>query len=147
VTNPSDPADPTERPIGWWARRLDGALESLLHRSLAAAGGDRRLWQVLHTLSEGPAAHGVVWSALEPFADSASGPQAAVAHLVADGLVSDVAGTLSLTEAGRERHDLLARQVEQDRAAVMDGLTDTDYLVAVRTLAVMVANAEAHARG
>jgi hypothetical protein len=43
------------RPIGYWLKRLDRAIEDGFDRDLASWSLTRRHWQILNTLSGGPA--------------------------------------------------------------------------------------------
>lgn len=55
------------RPIGYWLKRLDRTIEDRFDRDLTRWSLTRRHWQILNTLSAGPALESTVAEALAPF--------------------------------------------------------------------------------
>ena len=55
------------RPIGYWVKRLDRAIEARFERTLAGHALNRRHWQVLNALREDVRTEGEVERMLEPF--------------------------------------------------------------------------------
>ncbi|MDP9984756.1 hypothetical protein J2W14_004183 [Pseudarthrobacter oxydans] len=78
------------RPIGYWVKRLDAALEAQLDSTLARLHLTRRQWQVLSALSSGPITPGEVGELLRPFnaPDGGSVRERDMAALVRRGLLS-----------------------------------------------------------
>ncbi|WP_030267734.1 hypothetical protein [Streptomyces sp. NRRL B-24484] len=142
--------DPTGRPIGHWLKHLHDLLEDGFAADLADLGVDRRQWQVLHTLAGGPLAPDGLATALAPFLPDARagvhdllhGPSGLLPHGWAE-TAGD--GTVRLTGPGRELHDAVEARVAELRAAVLDGLTRTQYAETVRVLAAMAGNLERRA--
>src|SRR3954454_8630751 len=58
---------PAGYPIGYWLKRLDGAIDSALAATLAAEGLARRHWQTLNLLHAEPSAEPELAEALRPF--------------------------------------------------------------------------------
>ena len=131
----------SDRPIGWWVKRLDELLEQVVERAVAADGLTRRHWQVLHHLATAPEAlsGAAVADDLEPF----TGVDAVLGDLAGRGwLRTTVDGRVALTASGRAAHERLMAAVGRMRRQVAEGLTPDEYAATVSALARMVANAE-----
>lgn len=148
--------DPLSRPLGWWLKHVDGLLDLGFEATLGAQDVSRRQWQILNGLAEGtPAAE--LLDSLTVFGDD-DGVHDALAGLVLRGWIrtgpdSDalpetetetetVAGSVTITDAGRAQHQLLSEEVRAMRASVSDGLSPEDYQAVVSGLARMAENLE-----
>lgn len=134
-----------ERPIGWWVKELDRLLERGLDTALAATGATRREWQVLNVLTEErPTAVTDVANALAPFlsegADGVDEARALLVTLAQRGWVELGADTATLARAGAAARERMAERVGEQRARVVDGVTEQDYRTTVATLRRMVTN-------
>jgi DNA-binding MarR family transcriptional regulator len=135
---------PVNRPIGYWAKRLDVALEALLDATLARLRLTRRQWQVLNTLSSGPVTPAELADALRPFhqANLGDAQERDMASLVRRQLVFLQDGFLTLTEAGRALHAKAARSVDAAREELTAGIGTDEYAMAVSVLERMCSNAD-----
>lgn len=131
------------RPIGYWVKRLDRALEARFERTLAAHGLSRRHWQVLNALREDVRTEGELSRMLEPFWTEDAIPWAQVkADLLASGLISLQDGVIELTAAGVALHGVLGKQVSDTRTVLMQGVSNEEYLATIRVLERMAENVE-----
>jgi DNA-binding MarR family transcriptional regulator len=129
-----------QRPIGWWVKRLDALLEQAVDLAVAGEGLTRRPWQVLHSLSEGPAREDDLRSVLADFPGDIG---TVVTELVERKWVQRSAGdVVALTADGRSAHDRVAAAVGQVRRHVADGLSAEEYEQTVRVLGRMAENVE-----
>lgn len=131
------------RPIGYWVKRLDRALEARFERTLAAQGLSRRHWQVLNALREDVRTDGELSRMLEPFwTEDAITWEQVKADLLSRGLVSMQDGVIELTTAGVALHGELGKQVSDTRTVLMQGVSNEEYLDTVRVLERMAENVE-----
>lgn len=133
-----------KRPIGYWVKRLDAALETHLDSTLARLHLSRRQWQVLNALSAGPITPVELADVLRPFT-AASGEavqQKEMAALVRRELVFLLDGRLTLTDAGRALHTEASRTVDDSRRELTAGIGMDEYAMAVSVLERMTNNAE-----
>lgn len=132
------------RPVGYWVKRLDGALEALLDVTLNGLRLTRRQWQVLNALSAGPATPAALGDALRPFsqADGKGAHERDMASLVQRQLVFLQDGLLALTASGSELHAKATRLVEAAREDLTAGIGTDEYALAVRVLERMCNNAD-----
>ena len=132
------PAAVLRRPIGWWLKEADAALDAAFETAVGGhAGPGRRGWQVLTTLAAGPTGRSQVAAALARF-DDAGAIDALVDDLVHRGWIVD-GDPLMLTERGRDVETSLADRVGAVRRRVADALPDGDYDTLVQLLARLVA--------
>ncbi|MEV4891548.1 MarR family transcriptional regulator [Nonomuraea sp. NPDC055795] len=124
------------RPVGYWAKRLDAAIDEALDRALARLDADRRQWQILTGLLDGPAVPAELVEALSPF----GGVSDALAVLDARGLVAEEEGRVGLTADGRRVRARLAEAVGEVRGVVGRGVSAEEYAATVGVLARMVNN-------
>jgi hypothetical protein len=128
------------KPLGWWLRHLHELLESSMADALDAESLTRRHWQVLNTIALGARTPEQVDAAMAPFVAD-EGPMAPkVADLRTRGWVAEDG---SLTTEGREAHARVEERVKEFRAKAIDGISDDDYHVTLRTLERCAANLEA----
>ena len=131
------------RPIGYWVKRLDRALEARFERALAAQGLSRRHWQVLNALREDVRTEGELERMLEPFWTEDAITWAQVkADLLSRGLISFPDGVIELTSAGVALHGELGKQVSDTRTVLMQGVSSEEYLGTIRVLERMAENVE-----
>jgi DNA-binding MarR family transcriptional regulator len=129
-----------QRPIGWWVKRLDALLERAVDSAVAGEGLDRRHWQVLHSLADGPGREDELRSALADFPGDVG---TVVTGLVERGWVERSAGdVVALTADGRSAHDRVAAAVGEVRRHVADGVSAQEYEQTVRVLGRMAENVE-----
>ncbi|MFJ5696817.1 MarR family winged helix-turn-helix transcriptional regulator [Arthrobacter sp. NPDC093139] len=132
------------RPIGYWVKRLDVALEALLDATLARLRLTRRQWQVLSTLSSDPTTPAELADALRPF-NQASGGDAQerdMASLVRRRLVFLQDGYLTLTETGRALQAQATGLVEATRRELTAGIGTDEYAMVISVLERMCKNAD-----
>jgi hypothetical protein len=129
-----------QRPIGYWLKELDRLINACFEEDLAAAGLTRRHWQMLNSLAEGPRPAADVRDGLAPFWNDLSEWDIQLAHLIARGDVTGDAGTLALTDAGHATHREAFALIGQRRRAMLDGITDEQYVETVRLLEKMAGN-------
>ena len=132
------------RPIGYWVKRLDAALQVQLDFTLAGVHLSRRQWQVLTTLSAAPVTPAEMLDVLRPLnaVDGADGQERDMAALVRRGLVLLLDGRLALTEAGHALHSKASVLVEATRRELTAGIGADEYAIAVSVLERMSINAD-----
>jgi DNA-binding MarR family transcriptional regulator len=135
---------PAGYPIGYWLKRLDGAIDGALASTLAAEGLGRRHWQTMNFLHEGPSDAPALAEALRPF----WGPDAitldeVVRDLERRALIDDDGGRYALTAAGTATRAKIAEKVDATRSRLVDGVDREEYLATVQVLQRMTANLEA----
>jgi len=126
---------PTEkRPIGFWIKAADRALDEAGDAIHAANGFTRRRWQVLSLMAQiGPISQNDLADELGPMMASA----AVLAEVVAlrdRGLVVETTEGLALTEDGVAMHRRLAAAQAEMRQKAMAGIDPADYAAAIRCL-------------
>jgi hypothetical protein len=126
--------------IAWWVKRLDGLLDQLFERALAAEGLSRMDWRVFDTLASGKA---VSAGALASFA----GVDSALDELARRGWLTCGDRDPSLTDIGRSARQRLLAEVTVLRRRVTDGIGADEYVHAVAAMTRMVDNAEAALAG
>lgn len=132
------------RPIGYWVKRLDAALETHFDSTLARLHLSRRQWQVLNTLSSGPITPVELADVLRPFstANGAAAQEREMAALVRRELVFLLDGRLTLTDDGWALHTEASRLVDANRRELTAGIGVDEYAMAVSVLERMSNNAE-----
>lgn len=130
----------TERPIGYWLKKLDRLIDAQLERQLGDANLSRRQWQLLNPLENGRRSVPELQAELEPFLrGAADNLDDAVSGLVARGWAESRDNIVSLTATGWAQCGLVKTKV----ADLGHGISPKDYQAAVDVLARMVANLEA----
>jgi len=131
------------RPIGYWVKRLDRAIEDCFERDLIEFGMGRRHWQVLDALREDVRTEGEVERMLAPFwTEHAITWLEVLADLTERDLITNESGVVELTPAGLAVHQQLCRQVAASRQRLSEGISGDDYETATRVLERMTSNAE-----
>jgi hypothetical protein len=121
--------------MGYHLRRTDQVLTAHFADTLRDSGLTRFHWQVLNTLAAGGAV------GPSPFLDD-EGLAAVLGDLRGRGWVGGSSDAPTLTDAGREGHREVARQVEAVRERAMRGVSERDYVQLVTTLQRIVRNLE-----
>jgi hypothetical protein len=135
---------PAGYPIGYWLKRLDGAIDAALASTLAAEGLARRHWQTMNFLHEGPRDRSELAEALRPFWGPGAITLDEVLHdLERRALIVNDGGRCALTTAGMATRDGIAEKVDATRSRLVDGVGREEYLATVQVLQRMTANLEA----
>jgi hypothetical protein len=131
------------KPIGYWVKRLDAALEAQLDHTLARIRLSRRQWQALNTLSEASMLPEDLEEALRPlWGDDIRLRERELAALVGRGMVTMIDDRLTLSTKGRETWHQACRLVEETRHDLSMGIGIDEYAMAVSVLERMSRNAE-----
>ncbi|BCW07091.1 MarR family transcriptional regulator [Arthrobacter sp. NtRootA1] len=131
------------KPIGYWIKRLDAALELQLDATLARVKLSRRQWQTLATLAEGTARPDELDEILRPFwGNDTRLRERELASLVGRGMITMIDDRLALSELGREKYHEALRYVEAARQDLSMGIGIDEYAMALSVLERMSLNAE-----
>ncbi|WP_370414945.1 MarR family winged helix-turn-helix transcriptional regulator [Streptomyces fradiae] len=119
----------TQRPLGYWLKHIDGAIEAAMARLFAADDLTRRGWQVLNTLSYEPITPSRIDETLAPFLSPAEpSTRPYVDALVHRGWARPgPADTIQLTAPGHAAHRRIAEQVTALRSRVTESLSPEEY--------------------
>ncbi|MFJ4207316.1 MarR family transcriptional regulator [Paenarthrobacter sp. NPDC089675] len=135
------------KPIGYWIKRLDAALEVQLDTTLARLKLSRRQWQTLNTLAEATMLPDELEEAVRPFwGTDVRLRERELASMVGRGLITMIDERLTLSERGRETYHQAQRLVEEARLDLSMGIGIDEYAMAVSVLERMSLNAEGLAR-
>jgi DNA-binding MarR family transcriptional regulator len=133
----------SERPIGYWLKKLDRLIDQQFERQLEESGLTRRQWQLLNLLEDGPRSTPELQSELEPFLqDDPDDLSDALAGLVTRGWADSQENVVTLTETGRAQFGLVKAKVAELRQALTAGISADEYQAAIDVLARMAANLE-----
>jgi len=131
------------KPIGYWIKRLDAALELQLDATLARVKLSRRQWQTLATLAEGTVRPDELDEILRPFwGNDTRLRERELASLVGRGMITMIDDRLALSELGREKYHEALRYVEAARQDLSMGIGIDEYAMALSVLERMSLNAE-----
>jgi len=131
------------KPIGYWIKRLDAALELQLDATLARVKLSRRQWQALGTLAEGTVRPDELDEILRPFwGNDTRLRERELASLVGRGMITMIDDRLALSELGREKYHEALRYVEAARQDLSMGIGIDEYAMALSVLERMSLNAE-----
>ncbi|MBO1266974.1 MarR family transcriptional regulator [Arthrobacter cavernae] len=135
------------KPMGYWLKRLDAALESQLDNTLARLKLSRHQWQTLNVLAENPVSPELLDEVLRPFWGSDTRlRERELAALVGRGLIVVADGRIALSGLGRAKHTEAHRLVEEARRDLSAGIGLDEYAIALSVLERMSHNAERLAR-
>ncbi|MFC8038506.1 MarR family transcriptional regulator [Paenarthrobacter sp. NPDC057355] len=135
------------KPIGYWIKRLDAALEVQLDRTLARIRLTRRQWQTLAALADGAMIPDQLEEVLKPlWGGDDRLRERELAALVGHGMITMIDDRLALSERGRERYHQAQQLVEDARQDLSMGIGIDEYAMAVSVLERMSINAERLAR-
>jgi DNA-binding MarR family transcriptional regulator len=137
-------ANDRDLPIGYWLKHVDETITAHLGRVLQDEGLTRFHWQVLNLLrTEGATGWEELFAVMRTFVDEAG----------LDGILDDLAGRawlardpeaeragVGLTEEGERAHQRVSARIAAVRRRAIDGISQDDYLLVVRTLQRMAAN-------
>ncbi|MFF8837973.1 MarR family winged helix-turn-helix transcriptional regulator [Streptomyces sp. NPDC015130] len=146
---PADPAASDDalanQPIGYWSGLAHTAVTRHLRDAMARIDVTQPQYWVLNRVNGGPAAPGreEVVSRLTPLADGPHEIARVVDQLLHRGwLRTDDSRALHLTEAGEAARVRLRSLVTDLRTEVHEGISDEEYVAALKVLRRMVANVE-----
>lgn len=131
------------KPIGYWIKRLDAALEVQLDATLARIKLTKRQWHTLGTLSEGALLPDQLEDILQPlWGGDVRLRERELAALVGRGMITMIDDRLALSERGREKYHEAQRMVEDARQDLSMGIGIDEYAMALSVLERMSLNAE-----
>ena len=133
----------TERPIGYWLKKLDRLIDGQFERQLGEAGLSRRQSQLLNLLEDGPRSAPELQTELEPFLqDEPDELSEALSGLITRGWAASQDNVVSLTETGQAQFGLVRTKVTQLRQSSMAGISPEEYQATIGVLSRMAANLE-----
>jgi DNA-binding MarR family transcriptional regulator len=133
----------SERPIGYWLKKLDRLIDAQFERQLEEARLSRRQWQLLNLLEVGPRSIPELQSELEPFLqDDPDDLSDALSGLVTRGWADSQDNVVTLTKTGRAQFGLVMAKVAELRQAMTAGISADEYQATIDVLARMAANLE-----
>jgi DNA-binding MarR family transcriptional regulator len=133
----------SERPIGYWLKKLDRLIEAQFERQLEESGLTRRQWQLLNLLEDGPRSTPELQSELEPFLqDDPDDLSDALSGLVTRGWADSQENVVTLAGTGRAQFGLVKAKVAELRQALTAGISADEYQATIDVLARMAANLE-----
>jgi DNA-binding MarR family transcriptional regulator len=134
----------SERPIGYWLKKLDRLIDGQFERQLGEVGLSRRRWQLLNLLEDGPRSVPELQSALEPFLqDDPDDLSDALSGLVTRGWADTRDNIVSLTETGQAQFKLIKVRVAELHQSSMVGISPEEYQAAIDVISRMAANLSA----
>ena len=135
----------SERPIGYWLKKLDRLIDQQFEVQLSTARLSRRQWQLLNLLDNNPRSVPELQTELEPFirgnAEDLSDP---LAGLVTRGWAASKDNIVNLTETGQAQFEIVKATVAGLRQALMTGISAEEYRATIDVLARMAANLESN---
>ena len=115
------------RPLGYWVRTVDQALEERLQSAAEESGLTRREWQILNRLRIGAVEEDSLRAALAPYLDGDESLADPLRRLADDGLLVHNEPEWRLTDDGVERVDRVREEAAQEiRERATDGLSEED---------------------
>lgn len=137
----------SERPIGYWLKKLDRLIDEQFEEQLGEAGLSRRQWQVINLLEGDPRSVPELQSELEPFLqEDPDDLTDALSGLVTRGWVASQDNIVNLTETGQAQLKLIKAKVTELRQASMAGISPEEYQTTIDVLARMASNLEPDSR-
>jgi len=135
------------KPIGYWIKRLDAALDVQLDATLARIKLTRRQWHTLGALSDGAMLPDQLEDILQPlWGGDTRLRERELAALVGHGLITMIDHRLALSERGREKYHQAQRLIDDARQDLSMGIGMDEYAMALSVLERMSLNAERLAR-
>jgi DNA-binding MarR family transcriptional regulator len=133
----------SERPIGYWLKKLDSLIDGQFQRQLSETGLSRRQWQLLNLLEDGPRSVPDLQVELEPFLrGDADDLDDALAGLVTRGWAESTDNIVNLTRTGQAQFGVVKAKVAELRQDLTAGLSPEEYEATIDVLARMAANLE-----
>lgn len=146
---PADPAAAEDmlatQPIGYWSGRAHAAVTRHLRDAMARMDVTQPQYWVLNRVNGGPTepSRDEVISQLTPLADGPHEIPRVVDQLLHRAwLRVDAEQRLHLTEAGEEARVRLRTLATEQRAVVHEGVSDEEYVAALKVLRRIIANVE-----
>jgi DNA-binding MarR family transcriptional regulator len=137
----------SERPIGYWLKKLDRLIDEQFEQQLGEAGLSRRQWQVINLLEGDPRSVPELQSELEPFLqEDPDDLTDALSGLVTRSWVASQDNIVNLTETGQAQLKLIKAKVAELRQASMAGISPEEYQATIDVLARMASNLEPDSR-
>jgi DNA-binding MarR family transcriptional regulator len=137
----------SERPIGYWLKKLDRLIDEQFEQQLGEAGLSRRQWQVINLLEGDPRSVPELQSELEPFLqEDLDDLTDALSGLLTRGWVVSQDNIVNLTETGQAQLKLIKAKVTELRQASMAGISPEEYQTTIDVLARMASNLEPDSR-
>ena len=137
----------SERPIGYWLKKLDRLIDEQFEQQLGEAGLSRRQWQVINLLEGDTRSVPELQSELEPFLqEDPDDLTNALSGLVTRGWVASQDNIVNLTETGQAQLKLIKAKVIELRQASMAGISPEEYQTTIDVLARMASNLEPDSR-
>jgi DNA-binding MarR family transcriptional regulator len=133
----------SERPIGYWLKKLDRLIDTQFELQLSTARLSRRQWQLLNLLENNPRSVPELEAELEPFLKGAAAELSdAVAGLVTRGWAESTDNIVNLTEIGQQQFEIAKATAAELRQSMMRGISPEEYRTTIDMLARMAANLE-----
>jgi DNA-binding MarR family transcriptional regulator len=133
----------SERPIGYWLKKLDRLIDEQFEQQLGEVGLSRRQWQLLNLLENGPRSAPELDDELEPFVqDSPDELSDALSGLITRGWAGSQDNVVRLTETGQAQFELIKARVTGLRQSMTIGISREEYQATIDVLARMAANLE-----
>nr|WTB30008.1 MarR family winged helix-turn-helix transcriptional regulator [Streptomyces sp. NBC_00830] len=152
TTTDQAPADPAvtddmlaTQPVGYWSGLAHAAVTRYLRDAMAKVDVTQPQYWVLNRVNGGPAAPSreEVVAQLTPLADGQNEIARVVDQLLYRGwLQIDAGQRLHLTDTGEAARVRLRELVTELRTVVHKGISDEEYIAALRVLRRMIANVE-----
>ncbi|WP_236242854.1 MarR family winged helix-turn-helix transcriptional regulator [Streptomyces sp. CC228A] len=140
-------AELATQPIGYWAGMTGRVVVGLLRDEMARLDVTQPMWWALNRIlaaGEQGTTREAVAAQLSEVADDPYTVPRVIDQLLHRGWATAGAdGSLRLTDAGREGHAGVKRMVTDLRARVHEGVSDEEYVAALKVLRRMMANARA----
>ena len=137
----------SERPIGYWLKKLDRLIDEQFEQQLGEAGLSRRQWQVINLLEGDPRSVPELQSELEPFLqEDLDDLTDALSGLVTRGWVVSQDNIVNPTETGQAQLKLIKAKVTELRQASMAGISPEEHQTTIDVLARMASNLEPDSR-
>jgi DNA-binding MarR family transcriptional regulator len=133
----------SEKPIGYWLKKLDNLIDAQFERQLSDAGLSRRQWQLLNLLEDGPRSVPDLQVELEPFLHGdASELNDALSGLVTRSWAESTDNIANLTKTGQAQFGVVKAKVAALRQGLMAGISPEEYEATLDVLVRMAANLE-----
>ena len=134
----------SERPIGYWLKKLDRLIDTQFELQLSTARLSRRQWQLLNLLENNPRSVPELEAELEPFLQRVAQELSdALAGLVTRGWAESRDNIVNLTDTGRAQFEIVKATAAEVRQTLMRGIPPEEYRTTIDVLARMAANLEA----
>ncbi|HEY1176361.1 MAG TPA: hypothetical protein VGF17_09395 [Phytomonospora sp.] len=131
------------KPIGYWLKHLDNLITTSFDEVFGRRGLGRRHWQVLNSLTRGPASHDELSRRLTPFWEEGAISLDETTGLLLDrGWIAREDDGYRLTDDGRAVQAALRTESDATRDLLTANMTADDYNTVVDGLARMAANLE-----